>query len=672
MDDEQLLNFYRNSDESSTDESSSDENNNNENDNNENDSNENEILINQNNNIQKKTENTSNIIISNNDTIDNNNNNEIENAEISIEQIENIINQYNFENNNYNLIDNLISIDNNLINNRLEKYNNLLKDFIMNEYNIKPFYKFLTYVGLESTEISKVLDSNTFTINNYPLLNEEESKIFMSKLNYLIGPNPNKLNYISYSSKNMISLENLKSVSDFSNNLSPLFYCILNNPNNENDNNYNFIDGIISYNNKIITKNKKIYSIKKFTDRVTMRLILRKYFNDDELKITFSLFILENTHMILINKKYIYKNNNILIFDLYSFINDIIKTYRNNDNLLYFNSFKNIIESSNVRNREITEMGIKIDGNEISDSTTIAYIYWLYEINYFSIYKFYDKSWLRNTSSIIRTVKDSTLKQLAFYSIIKLEDYNLNYDLLPNYNDLDNILLNNSTVPKEIIIKKFSKDMLYYYNNIEIENCKNNIINYFSLFYDKINIIEFCYIFPLFYSCNENNIIYDFIDKINTKNYNLKEYISNIELEKKQIKKIIKNENNGIYIPIEKKKKKKESNYSKSILIDSSNQIYIPPKNKKEKKKEIIYNNNNNNLENNTRIYIPPKNKKERKKEIIYSNNNNKIKEENNNIYIPPKKILKELEKEKEIEEEINEYDSDFSFFSFFKKLFKG
>ena len=192
-----------------------------------------------------------------------------------------------------------------------------------------------------------------------------------SNLHTLIGPYP----YIKKSNSKLKSLKVIP-LSDTSTKVnSPMFYCICSK--NENLINKN---GLVSYYHKQ-TYDGNTYIISKYTDRVTMRLYLLKCFDNNEDMVDFALFVLENLHFIKINSLYLSISNEVVVFDLYSFINNVFVHYSINQNILSYSK----LSSENLRgkvNYTINSMGVLVNGNtyysDDGQSVSNAYAYFTY------------------------------------------------------------------------------------------------------------------------------------------------------------------------------------------------------------------------------------------------------------------------------------------------------
>ena len=185
-----------------------------------------------------------------------------------------------------------------LIRNRLNEVRTKIKTIIEVDDTVEGFYSFMNIVEksysfiLDYQNIGErilINDDETITVEDVGTLTKVTN--FMNKI-----PLPNSPS--SYKSKDMYDLSNVIPVSDITTiRNSPMFYCIL------SDDCIVTKQGFISYVNQTIIGNKR-YIITKYTDRPTIRYVLHEIYKDiNKNMINFALFVLENLHMINVNKK---------------------------------------------------------------------------------------------------------------------------------------------------------------------------------------------------------------------------------------------------------------------------------------------------------------------------------------------------------------------------------
>jgi len=381
---------------------------------------------------------------------------------------------------------------------RLNAINRFLNKMVMKEHYLNnqpdvifPFYYFMTYFGKCYKSIPLEMNNLNYQLSSIP--SDQIGKTFLetnlkSNLHTLIGPYP----YVKKSNSKLKSLKVIP-LSDISTKVnSPIFYCIC-----SKDENLINKNGLVSYYHKQ-KYDGNTYIISKYTDRVTMRLYLLKCFDNNEDMVDFALFVLENLHFIKINSLYLSISNEVVVFDLYSFINNIFIHYSTNQNLLSYSK----LSTENLRgkvNYTIDSMGILVNGNTLYDDTTIAYLFWLYRSSYCGIV-YYDKSWLSKYLNI-RTIKDSDIKQLAHY-IKTPYGRNINIDTIDskvflNYNSIEGYYsyLDN-------LKTRFDEDLIIYFSN-RSSNEKENILTYLYYLTKRYNFnkLYFYMIYPFIYSC---------------------------------------------------------------------------------------------------------------------------------------------------------------------------
>lgn len=548
------------------------------------------------------------------------------------------------------------SIDDDEITKRLNEVRTKIKTIIEVDDTVKGFYSFMNVVG---KCYSYILDYQN--IGESILINDDETVTMddvgtLTKVTNFLNNIPLPNSPSSYKSRDMYDLSNVIPVSDITTiRNSPMFYCIL------SDDCLVTKQGFISYVNQTIIGNKR-YIITKYTDRPTIRYVLYDiYENINKNMINFALFVLENLHMIKVNKKYILRDGRLIIFDLYSFINNVFAHYSINNNLLDYHTILNVSQKKdlNTLNHPIYDMGLKIGNYTVSDDSTICYVYWLYMFKYIN-FRIPDISWIRN-SITIKTTKDLAVVSLANYQINKRTDYGSN-----NIANIDS----NYTLSFDI---RESASNFNYYNYFEYDleifykkrsdEEKNSINNYFKYILDgyhpneedELRLTLFM-IYPLIYkSINQKN---DYIERF--KNY-IKQSIDDddisfdgILLFLRQIipegaPEIKKDIQKCLYKEEKITKRVKEKYYGKKKMEIENK--YTPEPIKKRIPETVIKKDSSVGInkmveEKNNNVYKPEKIKK-RKPEVYYGKK--KMEEENKNVY-KPEKLHKKFKEFKKIE----------------------
>ena len=541
-------------------------------------------------------------------------------------------------------------VNDDTIRQRLDSSWKSINDHLNIDDPVKGFYSLMAFLE-KSYSVKLLTNDASKLVNGFNTVTVDDVGTIGKVLNFMKNvPHPGTSS--SYKSRDMFDMRSVIPVGNTTrSDNAPFFYCII----GENDGICK--ENVISYSDMniardTVNKTSNRYIITKYTDRPTMRLNLLISLKRDENMTNFALFVMENLHMITINKKYIRKEGRIIIFDLYSFLINVFSHYTIHDNLLNYHNFLNIAQKKtlNMLNQRIDDIGLRIGDHVISDDTTIAYVYWLYEMRYIN-YTYTDNSWI-SRSLIIKTTKDSAIEQLASYQIYRTSDYGeinrLNIDCEYTITFNDDV--------QDIDISKFKLDNdleIFYetrsdeeqkairkYLNYIFEGINNDNVEYYDEdedeIVDKRYTINMFFIYPLIYSSinNENgkyiSMLKQVLYKGVTDNINILDLILQlIPLDAKEIK---KDEKKKLYI----EEKPKEVISEKIYKVPERNIV----KNKyfEQKKKEIKKDSSNvvyMEEERKGKVYFQEK-KKEKPKEVAYTRNTSKIKK-SRNIYIPPK-----------------------------------
>lgn len=396
---------------------------------------------------------------------------------------------------------------------RLDGAVGILNQFQLGGNEFQSFFSLMIYMGkcyrnyrgfsAESAIASHLLDFGE----------DQEARIstLINRLNLLIGPTPS--NYSSsYHSSRMVTLDVIpvgNTTYSGSSGNKDLFFCLLeknhdptekvskypvtNFPNNVDlfkgfdadrlfditKDGFRYKSYIISYYRKTTTKDY-FMSIRKYTDRVTMRLKLTECFYSDEDKVEFALFVLENIDIIAINPDYIRNGANYVAFDLHSFITDLFSYYNDkNGSVLDYNDMtaKEKFTVNGKVNQANPYMGLKTSFGVVCDDSTIAYLFWLYRLKYLRP-TYYDKSWLSRQFRI-RFNKDSSIGSLCHYTFQKINvpmnvltiDSDVDYGKALLVSDIDYALTLRGYEPtvKEIgeIEDRMDDDLKIYYDKLD-------------------------------------------------------------------------------------------------------------------------------------------------------------------------------------------------------------
>ncbi len=344
----------------------------------------------------------------------------------------------------------------NRVQRRLDGAAGILNQFQLDGNEFQSFFSLMIYMG-KCYKNSRVISAGEAIASHLLDFGEgQEARILtlINRLNLLIGPTPS--NYSSsYHSSRMVTLDVIPvgntTYSGGSGN-KDLFFCLLEKDHdpkekvsiypvmnfpNEVDlfrgfdadrlfditkDGFRYKSYIISYYRKAMTKDY-FMSIRKYTDRVTMRLKLVECFSHDEDKVEFALFVLENIDIIAINPDYIRNGANYVAFDLHSFITDLFSYYNddNNGSVLDYNDMT-VNEKFTVNgkvNQANPYMGLKTSFGVVCDDSTIASLFWLYRLKYLRP-TYYDRSWLSRQFRI-RFNKDSSIGSLCHYTFQKID-----------------------------------------------------------------------------------------------------------------------------------------------------------------------------------------------------------------------------------------------------------
>lgn len=408
----------------------------------------------------------------------------------------------------------------------------------------KWFYSFMNYLGKCYINIPGKYNTLVDTVDDSVHMKEEDRFAFYKSvtrsLSMLSGPFPSNRSS-SYKSEN-VKLLNVIPVgcTNFRMN-TKLFFCVFY-PNIDlgelsktmfamKEDGYNFKNFFISYHRNIESDNR-IFTVHKSTDRVTMRIQLAEVFTDRDM-LDFALFIMENIHIIGVNKDYFVENSRLVVFDLYSFVINIFHHYDADDssdlNRRTNRSLRNNILRKQTmgkpenpllgkRNRFIKEIGIKTPHGMVSDDTTIAYAFWLYRLKY--IYPEHkDFSWIGGLD--IRTNRDSSVKNLCYYSIRDKNDseniltIDSDMGIMSGVNNYQNYFRRDDYNENELK-KLFDHDLEKYYNkqNVAAQVC---ILVYLRWFYDhfnrtvKLNHLDISYIYQIIYTAQTSVDFYDML-----------------------------------------------------------------------------------------------------------------------------------------------------------------
>lgn len=235
---------------------------------------------------------------------------------------------------------------------------------------------------------------------------------------------------------------------------------------------------IISYYRKTTTKDY-FMSIRKYTDRITMRLKLVECFSRDEDKVEFALFVLENIDIIAINPDYIRNGANYVAFDLHSFITDLFSYYEdNNGSVLDYNDMT-VNEKFTVNgkvNQANPYMGLKTSFGVVCDDSTIASLFWTYRLKYLRP-TYYDRSWLSRQFRI-RFNKDSSIGSLCHYTFQKI-DVPMNVLTIDSDVDYGQALL--------VLDNKYAQSLEGYDPTVkEISEIEDRMDTDLKIYYDKL------------------------------------------------------------------------------------------------------------------------------------------------------------------------------------------
>jgi len=399
-----------------------------------------------------------------------------------------------------------------------EKVQTKINNFLVN--SIEGYYIFMTLFGKQyKPTVTDPLDfDDTDAIVDFnKSIQPDQITRGLINIAALSPVHPN-IEKSSYKSLNLIGLERVVPVGVTGNlgSKSPMFYCILGDD-EDNSNNEIFVKNLISYN---VTKqcNGKYYYISKCTDRVTMRLKLRQSFQDDENRTNFSLFLLENTHLIAVNRNYIISTDNYVILALNRLVNDVFDYFDQFGRLLDYDTMINNVErKGSYLNRPCNLLGIKTPYGTVIDSNTIAYCYWMYILGYFK-YSYTDRTWVLQNLRIT-TTKDSNNDALVSYQISNpaAGKYNMftvdsTVDFNRIYSLFDEQGLNEFMSFSNNSELNMTSDLRYYISTRN-ENEKQIIYKYINgiqaLSRFKFNFkLDLYIIYPLIYSVFSNSIGY--------------------------------------------------------------------------------------------------------------------------------------------------------------------
>ena len=258
-------------------------------------------------------------------------------------------------------------------------------------------------------------------------MGEETTDKLKQNIKVLIGPQPH---FTDLDSSGMRSLDVIPVGITSSSTNKKLFVCILDDSKTVgkmfmNDSFYNIdVNGFmyksyfVSYRREVV-RDGRVFLITKYMDRISMRKSLEKRFANEDDKIEFALFVLENIDKLVISEEYVKDEKEYAILDLYSLVTDVFKRYaerqRNGleENILMYDIISARKVNSLQINRTVYQLGIKTRYGVVKDSCTIAYAYWVYRMKYIDR-DYFDRAWLRQEMSI-RTNKDSNVDCLCNY-----------------------------------------------------------------------------------------------------------------------------------------------------------------------------------------------------------------------------------------------------------------
>ena len=473
--------------------------------------------------------------------------------------------------------------------------NSLDKKNIKNNYNMYCF---------NSKLIQRNEDKNINNINNNN--NNESSKILFDSINNKIKSNINEIN-----------LSNTKNTSKMGHNYSQIYLLDNNNNNNIliNDENINKIKSkhnpmeknisLYNYINSIKNNKKHIYHIKSTSD------ITNKIVSPSNPIVSSKLSPLSNSN----NKINGFQNlNSISNNNIYV---DINTNKLNNDNNIHFRSNSNLSNNNiiNNSNNEIKEIiykkKISINQKDKHKSSSII------RDKSNSQIENEENSGIKIQSARAIMPKQETIKAKLIKNLLPFSNYQSPHEHEKTHKKIINNYLNDS---KKIKNNKLLNKEEEVENQNNKENKSTSLINnnyYIGINLDKKIINNICHTFREnnnYINCDNNNIEKNnnlvIINDITNKKYKNNEYLDKDDNkktnEKTSGKKIYKHYNSQELIKVINKDLK---DFSKPITIEINKKEYhkrklLDKKIKIKVNKESV--NNNNKKDDNDMLYIPP------------------------------------------------------------------